>query len=186
MKNIEQELKLQLTEREYALLVDASNAHPQLQSNFYFSYPAMPCDTMVRLRQKGDTYLLGYIRRLTSADSVMVCDERECEISSEHANYILTRGVSVDEMRRLLNVRVDSALRLVGKLDTYRTKFVMIGLLLELDKNVYLGNTDYELECENNDVSELTKLKNYLYYTYGVVERPSKPKSERFFEALNK
>ena len=186
MKNIEQELKLQLTEREYRLLSDVACAEPRLQSNFYFVCPAMPRDAMVRIREKGDVYVLGYKRRLSVRDSVSVCDERECELSAEHANYILDRGVTADEMRKLLQVRVEAPLRLAGRLDTYRTVFEINGWTLELDKNVYLGVTDYELECENNDVSELAKLKNYLFYTYGVPERPSKPKSERFFDALNK
>ena len=56
---------------------------------------------------------------------------------------------------------------------------------MELDKNVYLGRCDYELECESDDVEALEKLKLFLFYNYGISPRYSRPKSQRFFEALN-
>ena len=175
---------MQLTRREYDILLKFSQTEPQLQSNFYFVYDGMPRDMMVRVRQKGDDFSLCYKRRLSDCDNVTVCDEREREITAEHAGYILQRGVTVDEMRVLLDVKVNVPLRPVGRFDTYRAKFSIENWTVELDKNEYLGRTDYELECENNDVLALEKLKNYLYYTFGVVVRQSKPKSERFFDAL--
>lgn len=186
MKNVEQELKLRLTEREYRLLAERSDVKPQLQTNYYFYYDGMPRDEMVRLRQKGDAFLLCYKRRLSCREAVCVSDERECEITSERARYILQRGISVDEMRKLFGVTTVVPLLLAGKLETYRTKFVLSGWVLELDKNVYLDVTDYELECENDDVSELDKLKSYLFREFGIVAQPSNPKSERFYQALNK
>lgn len=185
MKNIEQELKMSLTEREYAMLCEFAQKEPTLQTNWYFGNRDMPQDMMVRVRQKGE-FLLCYKRRLADRDGITVCDEREYPLSYEHAGYILQRGVTADEMRKLLNVHVDGTLLPLGKLETYRTKFALNEWNLELDKNLYLGQTDFELECEHNDVSELNKLKNYLYYKFGVPFRPSKPKSERFWEALNK
>lgn len=184
MKNIEQELKLQLDKREYDILAGVSGKEPQLQTNFYFVYDGMPRDMMVRLRSKNGHCTLCYKRRLSETEGVNVCDERECPLSDEHATYVLQRGVSVDEMRKLLDVAVPVPLRLAGKLDTYRTAFTLREWHLELDKNVYLGVTDFELECESGDVAQLQKLQNYLYYTYGVLAKPSRPKSERFFEAL--
>lgn len=186
MKNFEQELKLQLDEREYNILADYAKTEPQLQTNYYFCYPDMPADVMVRVRNKGGKFLLCYKRRLSAQDNVTVCDERECPISAERFGYIRERGVSVDEMRKLLGVNVCVPLRLAGKLDTYRTTFGLLDWNVELDKNVYLGRTDYELECENNDVAQLKRLKDYLYFTFGITEKPSKPKSQRFFEEFNK
>lgn len=183
MKNLEQELKLQLDKREYDILSGVSDKEPKLQTNFYFVYDGMSRDVMVRLR-KGDGFKLCYKRRLSETEGVSVCDERECLVSDEHAGYILQRGVTVDEMRKLLDVTVSVPLRLAGKLETYRTEFLLQNWRLELDKNLYLGITDYELECENNDVAELKKLQNHLYYTYGVLAKPSRPKLERFFDAL--
>ena len=171
MKNIEQELKIILTEREYSLLAQRADASAQLQTNWYFGYVSMPRDMMVRLRKKGEEFVLCCKRRLNEQDGVTVSDEREQQITVEHAEYILTRGVTADEMR---------------KLDTFRTKFVLNGWVLELDKNVYLDITDYELECENSDVLELNRLKNYLYHTFGILSQPSRPKSERFWEALKR
>lgn len=46
MKNFEQELKLQLDEREYNILADYAKTEPQLQTNYYFCYPDMPADVI--------------------------------------------------------------------------------------------------------------------------------------------
>ena len=186
MKNLEQELKLQLTQREYDILAAQTDAQAQLQSNFYFAYGGMPQTTMVRVRQKGDDFFLCYKKLLSQRDNVAVCDERQCELTAEHAGYILQRGVTVDEMRHFLDVNIPMNLALMGRLDTFRTKFALQDWNIELDKNQYLGVTDFELECENTDVLQLNKLSEYLYFTFGVVAKPSKPKSERFFEALNR
>ncbi len=186
MKNVEQELKMELSERDYRILAQKTDALPVLQTNFYFAFDGMPSDMMVRVRRKAEDYLLCYKKRLSDRDGVTVCDEREHPLTAEHARYILQRGVTPDEMRKLLGVQTVCPLQLVGQLDTLRTSFVLCGWHLELDKNSYLGRCDYELECENNDVTELDKLKNYLYYTFGIIFRPSRPKVQRFFEALGK
>ena len=186
MKNLEQELKLMLTEREYGLLAERADGQPQLQTNYYFRCGGIASDEMVRIRRKGEVYTLCYKRRLSQQDGVAVCDERECPISAERFGYILKRGVSADEMNKLLDVKVNSPLTLAGSLDTYRSAFMLSNWRIELDKNVYLGVIDYELECENRDVSQLSALRNYLYYTFGITGEASLPKSERFFRALSK
>ena len=53
MKNFEQELKLQLDEREFSLLGCLAYSKPQLQTNYYFTMQNMSSEVMVRLREKG-------------------------------------------------------------------------------------------------------------------------------------
>ena len=183
MKNIEQELKMALDEREYNILLAVGQVKPQLQTNYYFRYRGMPKDVMIRLRKKGDEYILCYKRQLSDRSGVAVSDERECEISADFANSLRNRGVTQLEAQQLLGVDVAQDLPLVGSMDTYRAKFKIDNWLVELDKNVYSGRVDYELECENLYVEQLEKLKNYLFYAYGIVFRPSKPKVQRFLEA---
>lgn len=185
MKNIEQELKLKLDEREYRILSEVSNAKPQLQTNTYFGYDGMSRETMVRIRKKGDEYILCYKQRMSLSDGVSVCDERECEIAADYAATLFERGIRKDELKSFIGVEFDNDLRCLGSVDTYRTKFDINEWTLELDKSIYLGITDYEVECENRDVASLSKLKNYLYYTYGIVFKPSLPKVERFLSALS-
>ena len=183
MKNIEQELKMALNEREYNILLAASGVSPQLQTNFYFRYKGMPVDVMVRLRRKGDEFILCYKRRLSDRSGVAVSDERECEIAPDFAMSLISRGITQSEVAHLLGADVTHDLTLVGSMDTYRAKFAIGEWSVELDKSVYSGRVDYELECENLFVEQLEKLKNYLFYAYGIVFRPSKPKVQRFLEA---
>ena len=183
MKTVEQELKLLLDEREYGILLKASNAESQLQTNYYFSYDGMPIDTMVRVRHKGQQYMLCYKHRVSNSKGVSVCEERECEISADFFDSLQRRGIYPSELNVLLGCNLTETLYYLGSMQTYRAKFNMESWTVELDKNVYLDQTDFELECENDDVASLDKLKNYLFYTYGVTIRPSCAKVERFFAA---
>lgn len=183
MKHIEQELKMALDEREYNILLGVGQVSPQLQVNYYFRYRGMPKETMVRLRKKGNEYTFCYKRQLTDRSGVAVSDERECEVSAGFAQSLCSRGVTQAEAKQLLGIDVPHNLHLVGSMDTYRAKFNIEDWVVELDKSVYSGRVDYELECENLYIEQLEKLKNYLFYAYGIVFRPSKPKVQRFLEA---
>ena len=186
MKNIEQELKMALNEREYNILLEAGQTEPQLQTNFYFRYNGMPKEMMVRLRKKGDEFKLCCKRQMSHRNGVAVSDERECEVSAEFAQSMFSRGIKRSEAQELLGVEVPHNLTLVGSMDTYRAKFAIQTWTVELDKSVYADCVDYELECEDLYIEELEKLKNYLFYKYGVIFRPSKPKIQRFLEAYIK
>ena len=186
MKHIEQELKMALNEREYNILSEVSKAEPQLQTNYYFRYRGMPSEVMIRLRKKGEQYLLCYKEQLSDRNGVAVSDEREREVSQDFAASLCERGITQAEVKDLLGVELSRDLQLVGKMDTYRSKFQIEQWNLELDRNEYAGKVDYELECENLYVEQLEKLKNYLFYAYGILFRPSKPKVQRFLEAYIK
>ena len=186
MRNLEQELKLQLTEREYNILQNVANVEPVEQINHYFT-PLQPnLSVMLRLRQKGDTFIACYKHRITHNDGVMVSDEKECEIDSCYAQTLIARGITAEEVQRFFQVDTTDDFVCIGQLTTYRTKFTLGEWTLELDKNVYFDVTDYELECESNQIQSLAKLKSYLTYTYGIVVRPSVTKLERFILAKGK
>ena len=182
MRNLEQELKLTLSEREYNILLQKSGIEPQLQTNYYFYSRMLGKDVMVRVRQKGQNYTLCYKKRLQDTEGVMVSDERECEVSADFATTLIQRGIYPREINEMLHTDLYEVLLCVGTLETYRAKFNLADWTLELDKNQYLGITDYELECECGNIQQLDKLKNFLSYNYGVVIRYAPPKSKRFFE----
>ena len=185
MRNLEQELKLRLTEREYNLVAAATEAQPILHVNHYFAAEDMSPDTMVRLRQTGDRYVMCYKRRISHSDNVMVCDEREVEATPEFAQQVIKDGIGYRTLRQMFDVAdFDTKLDYVGALQTYRTTFSLAGMTVELDKCEYLGAADYELECESTHVDELDVLKNYLNNTFGIVARASEPKNKRFFDRL--
>ena len=129
--------------------------------------------------------MLGYKERLQQNSGVMVCEEREIEISAGFAESLIRRGIMQHEINDILKTDFYEVLTCEGKMNTYRTTFEFMDWRFELDKNVYLDITDYELECESENMQELSKLQNYLVYRFGIVPRASSPKSQRFFEAKN-
>lgn len=186
MRNLEQELKLSLTEREYGILKKYSGEEPVTQTNYYFLSGRMPKEEMVRLREKNGKYVLCYKKRLSERDSVQVSDEREVPVSAETAEEMIKNGVTKMDALTLLNAPMAENLICVGTLVTNRIKFAMGEWILELDENVYFGVRDFELECESNSVERLEKLKSYLAYKFGIVLKTSQPKLHRFLKELKK
>jgi uncharacterized protein YjbK len=186
MRNLEQELKLQLTQREYNILQGVAKVEPVEQINYYFAPKHCNLSVMLRLRQKGNTFIACFKQRITHSNGVMVSDEKECEIDYNYAQTLIERGITVEEIATFFKVDVAEDFYCIGKLTTYRTKFVLDEWTLELDKNSYFDITDYELECESTQIESLMKLKSYLTYTYGIAIRPSITKFERFLLAMGK
>ncbi|MCM1194932.1 MAG: CYTH domain-containing protein [Corallococcus sp.] len=182
MKNIEQELKIALDEREYEILLNSAAVCPQLQTNFYFRCDNMSDDTMLRIRKKGEAYRVCYKKRLSFNAGVSVCDEREKDLDARSAKKLIADGITQSDLKKFFDLDVAENFRYVGKLDTYRAVFARRDWTLELDKNEYLGITDYELECENARIDALDMLKSYLSYNFGITFKPSDAKSKRFWD----
>lgn len=113
MRNIEQELKLQLTAREYALVAaraaECGDARTVSITNHYFVGDDMSHDTMVRIRQIGDRYVLCYKRRLNNADEVMVCDERETNVDGPFTNMALQVGLPYRSLNSIFDTDVSTS-----------------------------------------------------------------------------
>ncbi len=184
MRNLEQELKLSLDRRQYDLLRQQADTLPTLQTNHYFWTDNMSEEEMVRLREKDGVFILCYKNRISNTDGITVSDEREMEIAPDFARKMLQQGISFDTLKSTVGVSFENNLMYVGKLDTYRTTFMLEDWLIELDQNSYFDQVDYELECENRNVEQLEKLKSYLFYTFGIVPKQSTPKSKRFFDQV--
>lgn len=186
MKNLEQELKLALTEREYELLAATTEAKPMRMTNYYFVADGQTKDVMVRIRQIGDNYLLCFKRRLSCADDVMVCTERECVVDEAFTREALTNGLKAVSVNRIFDVdEFYENFDYVGNMCTERTCFTLQNRRIELDKCTYLGTVDYELECECDRADLLAELKNYLNHTFGIVLKKSEPKNARFLKRLH-
>ncbi len=184
MRNLEQELKLSLDRRQYDLLRQQADTLPTLQTNHYFWSDGMSENEMVRLREKDGVFVLCYKKRISNTDGITVSDEREMEIAPDFANKMIQQGISFETLKSTVGVNYENNLSYVGKLDTYRTKFMLEDWCIELDQNAYFDQVDYELECESRNVEQLSKLKSYLFYTFGIVPKQSTPKSQRFFEQV--
>lgn len=181
---LEFEKKIILTETEYNLLFKElfSESAEVNQTNYYYDTDDFKLNSLnitCRIRSK-DGKFKAVFKAHQSKDS-----DCSVEISETAENQYDTALFK------------DMNLKLQGCLKTYRLNNTRYpGIVLYLDKNSYLGITDYELEIEyrsgKNDlaVSILNSLARRLY-SYRVipdlsefVKRAScsKSKSERFFE----
>lgn len=175
---------MSLTKDEYQTLLTIGGAEPYLQVNYYFYCDKMPKDVMLRIRFKNGKYLFCYKKLLSYDNGVNVCDEREKEIDELDAKALLDGVLTSADIKTLADVDLPYEYKCVGCLSTYRARFQLNGWTIELDKNEYLGTTDYELECECASGESLKRLKAYLCDGLGVEFKQSTSKSGRFFKRL--
>ncbi|MEG1706917.1 MAG: CYTH domain-containing protein [Clostridia bacterium] len=177
---MEQELKIMLSYREYNLLLPEV-ALGATQTNYYFS--SKSSEYSARIREKQGTYTLTAKQRLSNSNGIALNREYSSEISDFTAKALISDGITTKTMKDILELTIESPYMFVGELVTFRVKYVWRGYAFELDKNTYLGRTDYELECENTDYEQLEILKQLLIREFGLTIRESQGKMQRFFNA---
>lgn len=182
MGNVEQELKLKLSQADFDTLSALSNEPFVKQVNYYFATDVK--GQMVRIREKNGEYVLCCKNAIKNDGFVAKNDERECKIGTKQALEMIDCGIKKGTLESFFDVAQSKDLLAVGSLTTFRKAFFIGKNHVELDRNEYLGVTDYELECESDSELDLIALKNTLANVYGVKILPSKPKSQRFFEKL--
>lgn len=182
---IEYEKKLLLTKDEYIYLSKLCDRSAQLkcQTNYYFDTDDMEMNrknVTCRIRVSGEKYVGTIKKHITGSD---ISFESDIEVYNDLHD----------------NAFVDFGLSLQGQLCTCR------GVILEepgckavLDKNDYLGRTDYELEIEYHPECE-DKAFSFLRHCFEVIRcfEPSleynellsrldgaENKSRRFFKAM--
>lgn len=187
----ELEKKLLLTEDEYDYLMEHLGYESPLiqkpittQVNYYFDtddFSMNRQNTTCRIRLKDGKYKATMKKHASSGDQ---STETEMEIRNGFESNAFT----------------DMGLKLQGELVTQR--FVVLkdaNCEAVLDKNEYLGHTDYELEVEYTQEHEkdaqtilkifrdiLTRRKCFLVYKESLKDAPDVPsKSSRFFERMN-
>lgn len=184
---IECEKKIMLTDKEYniilALFADTQKTH--FQRNYYYDTDDL------KFNKQGITC------RIREKDGEYVATVKQHNWGSEYCSIERIRTVSKEFNG---NIFSDMNVKLQGCLETLRTViYVDDDIEIVLDKSDYLGTEDYELEIEykknKEDYAEF-KLR-YLAYrlrdidkNFDVVRfchyKPTKSKSERFFEMLKK
>lgn len=77
-------------------------------------------------------------------------------------------------------------LRIIGSMTTYRKDIQFLSSLISVDKSVYNGHIDYEIECEaqNIDVS-INSLKEFLSQNEIEYKKSEHSKLARFLRTLN-
>ena len=184
----ELEKKLLLTEDEYDYLMEQFGYENPLiqksivtQINYYFDtddFSMNRQNTTCRIRLKDGKYRATMKKHSSSAD-------QSTEIEMEIYN-------GLDR-----NAFINMGLKLQGELITKRCVVLKdANCEAVLDKNKYLGHTDYELEIEyasghENDAWEILKIfKEMLTHHQGFIAYEGTPdvpsKSSRFFEIYSK
>ena len=187
----ELEKKLLLTEDEYDYLMEhLSYENPLIQKpitiqiNYYFDsddFSMNRQNTTCRIRLKDGKYKATMKKHASGGDQ---STETEMKIYDGLESNAFT----------------DMGLKLQGELITKRcVVFKDANCEAVLDKNEYLGHTDYELEIEYTSEHEkdaqvimkifrdmLTRRKCFLIYKEGIANPPKVPsKSNRFFERMS-
>ncbi len=123
--------------------------HDYTQTNFYFTHPLLEKNKyMLRIREKNNTYELT-LKRPTKKhrlETNVTLTKQEAElffshqnIQNEITNILLDMGISLQDLKQQFS------------LTTHRYDIKLENGILSLDKNDYLGVTDYEIEFEVND-----------------------------------
>ena len=123
--------------------------HDYTQTNFYFTHPLLEKNKyMLRIREKNNTYELT-LKRPTKKhrlETNVTLTKQEAElffshqnIQNEITNILLDMGISLQNLKQQFS------------LTTHRYDIKLENGILSLDKNDYLGVTDYEIEFEVND-----------------------------------
>lgn len=140
---LEKEIKIILTQDEYDLVKRSfgfSTVITQV-NNYYRSNACAERRISVRVREVGGRKLLQVKSPVSDSGSLAVREETERELGS------VPKRIDAAVLREVCGV--DGCAMLVGSLTTERALcYDYEGVELALDKNEYLGITDYELEAE--------------------------------------
>ncbi|MBR4554451.1 MAG: CYTH domain-containing protein [Ruminococcus sp.] len=140
---LEKEIKLMLSEDEYLKLCGEFDISKEIYqvNHYYRSAECAKRRISVRVREVEGSRLLQVKLPVSTEGSLAVREERERVLDS------VPEEISADVLEEICGVR-DTAVR-IGSLATVRKLCCSYeGVELALDRNVYLGITDHELEAE--------------------------------------
>ncbi len=150
----EYELKVMLNSDEYLMILKDYKSESFFQKNYYFdtvNFDLVKNRIVVRIREKNGFYELTVKTQGSEFEKVGV-------ISSKEKTVNIERKIAIDLISGKLEFDLPSEILKYGKLEnigileTLRSKVFIEGFpALELDKNMYLGNIDFELEWEINE-----------------------------------
>jgi len=183
--HIEIEFKTMLTEDEFHRLLKQLPfpERPVIQTNHYFEtddFQLKENGCALRIRKKRGQFIL----TLKEPHDEGLLETNE-PLSKETADRWLegnpTTTDFVSKRLKRLGIKED-ALRHVGSLVTERYTFEENGIHYMLDKSLYHGVVDYELEVEAPSTEAgMNALKRVLAEN-GIEERKAPPKIARFFQ----
>jgi uncharacterized protein YjbK len=177
-KNIEIEFKTVIPEEKYLHLLGLFNLENNIfkQTNHYFDtddYDLNARQIVLRIREKSANRFKVTLKSQSEEGAY----ESHVLISPDRAKHMIENGFETKEFFS----DTDHFVTFKVSLDDYRVSTPYKSGTLFLDKCVYCGTTDYEIEYEVDDYAEgLVVFKQFLA-EHDIRFLPTKRKSERAF-----
>ncbi len=181
---VEYEKKIPISEAEYNRITENLEfIHTDNQENYYYDTEDF------FFNKQGTTF------RIRKKDGKYTATIKKHNIKTKECNTEISKNVLDEYDTKFF---VDKHIKLQGKLSTERKYFVKDdGFEIVIDKNHYLGTTDYEIEIEYSQqnkiraektvsyIAELLCVLNNMEFSFSEFYnrfKMSKSKSQRFFE----
>lgn len=137
-----------------------SNVHPFyrfhyediIQINYYYddsSFSLHRLGETLRVRQIDNSLVLERKFNKRYSENTRICEESSCDI-----NY-LPISIMVEE----------KIYKLLGNMITNRRNFIIDDIIISLDKSMYLGIIDYEIEIESTKFLNLPEVISQMIFT---------------------
>lgn len=157
-KNIEIEIRANLTKEEYELIVHHfSNLTSYSQINYYIDDSKFSFSNNnhgLRIREKEGKFELTLKNKIN--DNYLEINQKITEKDKENLRKpgYFPRGEIYDFLVNELSINPLN-LYIICELKTTRLDIEYKGTTISLDKNEYLGEIDYDIECEANKNSDV-------------------------------
>ncbi len=177
-KNIEIEFKTVLSQNKYEELLKRFNLENNVfkQINYYFDtddFELNQKQMVLRIRQKGE-----YRYKVTmKCQGQQGAFESHVIITKEQAESMIANGFSTQDFFD----DIDFFVTFKTSLENYRVSTPYMGGILFLDRCIYCGVEDYEIEYEVNSFDEGKIIFEQFLTEHGIDIVPTRRKSERAF-----
>ena len=175
---LEKEVKIMLTEEEYERcggLFEFGAALRQV-NNYYYSPKCAERGISVRVREVGGEVLLQVKIPVSTEGSLAVREELERKL------HFVPERIGPETLDEVCGVADEAVLQ--GSLETWRRICRLDGVEICLDRNEYLGVTDYEIELEYTGEYP-QELIDKLAAAGIAADKPQRSKLGRFLSRLN-
>lgn len=186
-QEIEIEFKNLLTKDEYTLLLNELPFPDQgkKQINYYFETESLDLKShrsALRIREKEGTFYL----TLKEPYETGLLETHDVLTQEEFSQWITgTIIAKPNTLNRLKHLNINPLhLQYIGNLTTIRREYENNSFIIVLDKSMYNGLTDYELEIEAPSYDEGKRYFSDLLNKYQINQQTTPNKIERFFNSI--
>lgn len=158
---------LLLLERLRSLAEEMSTIH----INYYYddmNWTLFNNDETLRIRQKDDQLSLEYKFGKHEFEDIRICNELKIPVKKVYSQILFK----------------EKRLCLQGSMITFRTNFELNNCIISLDKNIYLGIIDYEIEVETSN--SFAEIPAWLSELFSGDNKKAIGKFHRFIEQYKK